>query len=40
MYSKNEWGQLRKIVVGHAHNARVPKVDVSLRHINYADVKD
>lgn len=40
MYSKNEWGQLRKVVVGHAHNARVPEVDISLRHINYADVKD
>lgn len=40
MYSKNEWGQLRKIVVGHAHNARVPEIDTSLRHINYADVKD
>ncbi len=40
MYSKNEWGQLRKVVVGHAHNARVPEIDTSLRHINYADVED
>ena len=38
MHSQNEWGQLRKVVVGHAHNARVPEIDTSLRHINYADV--
>ena len=40
MHSKNEWGQLRKVVVGHATNARVPEIDTSLRHINYADVED
>ena len=40
MHSQNEWGQLRKVVVGHAHNARVPEIDTSLRHINYADVED
>jgi len=40
MYSKNEWGKLKKVVVGIADNAQIPKVDASLRHINYADVKD
>ena len=40
MYSKNEWGQLKKVVVGIADNARIPEVDASLRHINYADVTD
>ena len=40
MHSKNEWGKLNKVVVGHATNARVPERDISLRHINYADVKD
>ena len=40
MYSKNEWGQLKKVVVGIADNARIPEVDASLRHINYDDVTD
>jgi N-dimethylarginine dimethylaminohydrolase len=40
MHSKNEWGKLNKVIVGHAHNATVPEIDISLRHINYADVKD
>ena len=40
MHSKNEWGKLNKVVVGNATNARVPERDISLRHINYADVKD
>ena len=40
MHSKNEWGKLKKVIVGHAHNATVPEIDISLRHINYADVKD
>tara|TARA_Y100000389_G_scaffold134887_1_gene132373 strand:+ start:7123 stop:8118 length:996 start_codon:yes stop_codon:yes gene_type:complete len=40
MYSKNEWGKLKKVVVGIADNARIPEVDTSLRHINYADVTD
>ena len=40
MYSKNEWGKLKKVVVGIADNAQIPEVDASLRHINYADVED
>lgn len=40
MYSTNEWGKLKKIVVGVADYAVVPPVDKSLRTINYADVKD
>ena len=40
MGSKNEWGQLRKVIVGHAEGARVPEMDRSLRLINYADRDD
>jgi glycine amidinotransferase len=40
MYSTNEWGKLKKIVVGVADYAVVPPVDKSLRTINYADLKD
>ncbi len=35
--SKNEWGKLKKVVVGVADYARVPEIDRSLRYINYAD---
>tara|TARA_R100000005_G_C4983249_1_gene192347 strand:- start:31 stop:993 length:963 start_codon:yes stop_codon:yes gene_type:complete len=40
MGSKNEWGQLRKVIVGHAEGARVPEMDRTLRLINYADRQD
>jgi N-dimethylarginine dimethylaminohydrolase len=40
MTSQNEWGQLKKVVVGVADYARVPEMDRSLRYINYADRHD
>ena len=40
MNSKNEWDQLKKVVVGVSDYATVPELDISLRHINYADVED
>lgn len=40
MSSQNEWGQLKKIIVGVADYARVPLMDRSLRYINYADKSD
>lgn len=38
--SSNEWGNLKKVVVGSATDARVPEIDYSMRCINYADVHD
>ena len=40
MLSKNEWDPLKKVIVGIADNATIPELDISLRLINYADVKD
>lgn len=40
MKSQNEWGQLKKVIVGVADYARVPEVDISVRTINYADRED
>jgi hypothetical protein len=40
MNSKNEWSQLKKVIVGIANNAKIPKIDLSMRTINYADKKD
>ncbi len=40
MYSTNEWGKLKKVIVGVADYATIPPLDKSLRTINYADVKD
>jgi len=40
MKSQNEWGKLKKVVVGVADYARVPEVDLSVRTINYADRQD
>ena len=40
MKSQNEWGQLKKVIVGVADYARVPEVEISVRTINYADRKD
>lgn len=40
MKSQNEWGKLKKVIVGVADYARVPEVDLSVRTINYADRKD
>lgn len=38
--SKNEWDPLRRVIVGDATNAQIPQLDVSLRHINYANIED
>lgn len=37
--SINEWGTLKKVVVGVADGAKIPKVDISLRTVNYANVE-
>jgi hypothetical protein len=37
MKSQNEWGKLKKVIVGVADYATVPEVDLSVRTINYAD---
>ena len=38
MNSINEWGQLKKVVVGVADHATIPPLDISLRTVNYADL--
>jgi N-dimethylarginine dimethylaminohydrolase len=38
--STNEWNPLKKVVVGVADYAKIPPLDISLRTVNYADVKD
>jgi len=38
MLSKNEWDPLEVVIVGTATGAKIPKLDVSLRTINYANV--
>jgi glycine amidinotransferase len=40
MLSKNEWDPLQKVIVGIADDAIIPKLDISLRCINYADYED
>jgi N-dimethylarginine dimethylaminohydrolase len=40
MKSQNEWGKLKKVIVGVADHARVPEMDLSVRTINYADRED
>jgi N-dimethylarginine dimethylaminohydrolase len=40
MSSKNEWSQLKSVVVGIADEAKVPEIDLSVRTINYADNPD
>jgi glycine amidinotransferase len=40
MLSKNEWDPLETVIVGIADDAKIPSVDISLRTVNYADVKD
>ena len=37
MSTINEWGKLKKIVVGIADYAKIPEIDISLRTVNYAD---
>lgn len=36
MYPTNEWGQLKKVIVGVADFATIPYMDKSLRTVNYA----
>lgn len=38
--SKNEWSQLKKVVVGIVEESKIPEIDLSMRTINYADVND
>jgi N-dimethylarginine dimethylaminohydrolase len=38
--TNNEWGVLKKVVVGVADYAKIPVLDKSLRVVNYADVQD
>jgi len=38
--ASNEWDSLKSTIVGDATNARIPKLDKSLRTVNYADVYD
>lgn len=38
--SKNEWDPLKKVIVGLADFARIPKPDKSLRAVNYSHIKD
>ena len=39
MLASNEWGKLKKVVVGVADHAVMPPIDKSSRTINYAGVK-
>lgn len=40
MLSKNEWDPLKHVIVGSATGAQIPKLDISLRTVNYSHVKD
>ena len=40
MTTKNEWSQLKKVIVGIVDEAKVPEIDLSMRTINYADKID
>jgi N-dimethylarginine dimethylaminohydrolase len=35
--TKNEWSQLKKVIVGISDGAKIPQIDLSMRTINYAD---
>lgn len=39
MFSTNEWDPLKKIVIGVADYAQIPPMDISLRTVNYANLK-
>jgi N-dimethylarginine dimethylaminohydrolase len=39
MLSKNEWDELKTVIVGIADDATIPFLDPSLRVVNYADIK-
>lgn len=38
--SKNEWDPLKKVIVGLADFARIPRLDKSLRTVNYSHIKN
>lgn len=38
MYSANEWGNLKKVIVGRADHAMIPALDISLRTVNYSNI--
>ena len=38
--TKNEYSKLKKVIVGSATNAKIPKIDKCVRTVNYADVPD
>ncbi len=38
--SINEWGTLKKVIVGVADYAKIPRLDISLRTVNYANIED
>ena len=38
--ASNEWDTLKSVIVGDATNAKIPRVDKSLRTVNYADIKN
>lgn len=38
--SKNEWDPLQKVIVGLADFARIPRLDKSLRTVNYSHIKN
>lgn len=40
MLSKNEWDPLKKVIVGIADDSNIPELELSLRTVNYADIKD
>jgi glycine amidinotransferase len=40
MPAVNEWDTLKKVVVGVADYAQIPRMDISLRTVNYADITD
>lgn len=40
MLSRNEWDPLKKVIVGIADHAKIPKLDLGLRTVNYADIDD
>jgi len=40
MRNCNEWGSLKKVIVGISDNAKMPSVDISVRTVNHADKSD
>ena len=38
MLSKNEWDPLKSVIVGIANDAKIPKTNIGLRCVNYADL--